>query len=203
MRRLKTILASLSALLAIVAAALWIRSFARIEPFVAREGKFRQIGAAGARQRSIAVAWTRGEIHLRITHSDWTLSSDADTESFCRNSSVSWWFAGRFSFQDPFVTRRRGQPLHESLGFAFRKTPLKMGSAIETYNDVYLPAWLPVVMFLPWPLIRVAKFIRRQRRARAGRCVAWGYDLRASPSPCPECGAAPANGRRGAAHASL
>jgi hypothetical protein len=40
-------------------------------------------------------------------------------------------------------------------------------------------AWLPLVS-------------RRERRRRAGRCPACGYDLRATPGRCPECGAVPA-----------
>src|SRR5205814_9301020 len=115
MRRLKTIFAAASALLAIIAAALWVRSYARSEPFIAREGRFGHVAAAGARQRTIAAAWTRGEIHLRCTRSDWTLASEVDAENFCHSSAPSWWFAGRFNFEAPFVTRRRGQPLHESI----------------------------------------------------------------------------------------
>src|SRR5438874_1816277 len=133
MRRLKTIFAAASALLAIIAAALWVRSYARSEPFIAREGRFQHACAANVRQWTIAAAWTCGEIHLRLTRSEWTLASEVDAEKFCHNSSASWWFAGRFNFEAPFVTRRRGQPLHESTGFAFRKTVAKMGSAVDIY----------------------------------------------------------------------
>ena len=40
------------------------------------------------------------------------------------------------------------------------------------------------------PLARGALFIRRRRRNREGHCAKCGYDLRATPDRCPECGTA-------------
>ena len=50
-----------------------------------------------------------------------------------------------------------------------------------------VPYWLPTIV-LAAPLLRVVKRYRRQRRAAAGACRNCGYDLRASPLRCPECG---------------
>jgi hypothetical protein len=58
-----------------------------------------------------------------------------------------------------------------------------------------LPLWslLPPLAILP--TIRAIRHRRRRKRAAAaaaGLCPTCGYDLRASPDRCPECGTAPA-----------
>jgi hypothetical protein len=62
-------------------------------------------------------------------------------------------------------------------------------------STVFLPHWLLCVIFALLPL-HGAVIVRRERRRRRGAannlCSACGYDLRASPGQCPECGAAPA-----------
>jgi hypothetical protein len=57
---------------------------------------------------------------------------------------------------------------------------------------VVFPAWLTVAVFAALPLVRGASFVRRRRRLREGHCEHCGYDLRATPERCPECGAAKA-----------
>jgi hypothetical protein len=43
-----------------------------------------------------------------------------------------------------------------------------------------------------WVLSRASSSVRRLARLWSGFCPACGYDLRASPDRCPECGAVPA-----------
>jgi hypothetical protein len=52
-------------------------------------------------------------------------------------------------------------------------------------------AVLPAV----WVVSLLWRRHRSSRRRRAGRCPACGYDLRASPDRCPECGAEPCHAR--------
>ena len=56
-----------------------------------------------------------------------------------------------------------------------------------------LPMWAAVPLLAGVPLLLAARahvrHARRLRRAAAGQCARCGYDLRASPARCPECGA--------------
>jgi hypothetical protein len=55
-------------------------------------------------------------------------------------------------------------------------------------SGILLPDWMPLVLFLLFPAIRVAIWVRHRRRNRTGLCAVCGYDLRATPDRCPECG---------------
>jgi hypothetical protein len=62
--------------------------------------------------------------------------------------------------------------------------------ADRRYYWLALPCWAAAALFAALP-IHQARAIRRRRRARlaaTGRCTACGYDLRATPQRCPECG---------------
>jgi hypothetical protein len=54
--------------------------------------------------------------------------------------------------------------------------------------DLGVPGWFPVAFFGLLTLLLVHK---RPRRQVAGLCPACGYDLRATPNQCPECGRIP------------
>jgi hypothetical protein len=55
---------------------------------------------------------------------------------------------------------------------------------------VTLPLYLPVVLTALLPLSQLSAAIRLAKRRRRGLCPACGYDLRATPGRCPECGPA-------------
>jgi hypothetical protein len=59
------------------------------------------------------------------------------------------------------------------------------------YHMVGVPFWLLILVFaMPW-LRAGLGWIRRRSLTRAGRCPKCGYDLRATPTRCPECGSIP------------
>ena len=61
-------------------------------------------------------------------------------------------------------------------------------SIARAYQLGRLPYWLIILLlFLPTSR-QVVRRLRLHRRAKQGRCLCCGYDLRATPQRCPECG---------------
>ena len=78
------------------------------------------------------------------------------------------------------------------IGFGRRRLILADGHSATAWS---FPLYLPTLLLgIPTALL-VRRLLRQRRhllRSRAGRCIHCGYDLRASPDQCPECGASAA-----------
>ena len=55
-------------------------------------------------------------------------------------------------------------------------------------DTVIMPHWPLILLTAILPAIRIKRYFRQRRRAREHLCKCCGYDLRASPDRCPECG---------------
>ncbi|HSI37193.1 MAG TPA: hypothetical protein VK986_26640 [Tepidisphaeraceae bacterium] len=64
---------------------------------------------------------------------------------------------------------------------------------IHRNRRVWAPWWMPTVAFALLPAVRLTLALRRRRRD-PNLCPACGYDCRATPERCPECGATRAEG---------
>ena len=58
-----------------------------------------------------------------------------------------------------------------------------------TYWALSVPHWFVALLLVAAPARPLTARVVRWSRRRAGSCLACGYDLRASPERCPECGA--------------
>jgi hypothetical protein len=86
----------------------------------------------------------------------------------------------------PSVEYANGNPANR---WGFGHTPLR-GRDFR-YEQLVFPIWLAAALFALLPATRQALAIRRRRRKRERHCTHCGYDLRATPDRCPECGAIP------------
>jgi hypothetical protein len=88
---------------------------------------------------------------------------------------------------------RRGGFL-KNLGFASARIDYTLDGK-QVRQALYMPHWFVAALFGFMPAIMFWELLRRRPLA-PGSCAACGYDLRATPDRCPECGAIPASLRQ-------
>jgi len=82
----------------------------------------------------------------------------------------------------------------QRLNFRYVDLPVFSFPANTDYNyyrEWNAPIWSLLLFCAPLPVVRVGSAIRRRRARGHGLCPTCGYDLRATPERCPECGAVP------------
>jgi hypothetical protein len=112
------------------------------------------------------------------------------------------------AWSPPGGTRPATGPWHHRLGFGWGRQSWSGGSGWMASGDrrwFACPHWFPVVLAGSILASRFTGLVcrtRRRRRAGRGLCANCGYDLRATPGRCPECGTPPAPAPRRAAPAA-
>ena len=86
--------------------------------------------------------------------------------------------------------------LFDRIGFGFVKMRERTDPGTSSVTTgILAPCWFLALVTGVLPAMGLTRWRRSARAARrqnAGQCAACGYDLRASPQRCPECGAAAA-----------
>ena len=168
-RRLLNVLAALSLLACVAAAGLWARSYRKTDTVSVAAG--RQIIVCELSRGTCALAW----------HTELAPGLAASEPSSARAVEHGWGW-------DTQPGRSADMGPRRWLGFLwyYRRTPQPRRSSAE--RTLHFPIAALVIATLILPAAVAAAHWRRHRRPRPGRCRGCGYDLRATPDRCPECG---------------
>src|SRR5688572_11445357 len=166
-RHLFTLTSALSLLLCVTLCVLWVRSQSRLEILRWRPGD---------EPHGCALFWSRGNIgfmraaigHIRSQEME---PREVDFES--TGDRVDHF--GRWNTKFPASKR-------------FAKFRFAIFSGKE-WSALLAPFWAVVLCTAVPPMATLAGVVRRSTRTPEGLCRTCGYDLRASPERCPECGA--------------
>jgi hypothetical protein len=175
-RRLLNVLATLSLLLCLATLALWLRSYMCSD----------SLSYTHAYQAADPIRrwWFSNSLKGQLQISSWvtpgTLAADVPVGYVFTTHPPSSPTA-----RDFFASRTSGFTKW-FLGFAviLDHEP----AAGFSVKWVSFPHWFLALLLAILPVTRLVAFMRRRRRYAEGHCVHCGYDLRATPQRCPECG---------------
>jgi hypothetical protein len=185
-RRLFTLGALISLLLCVATVALWVRSYWYSDSY-----DFGRDGGSSHDLRSLL-----GNVHL---------VSDFGTR---RVGGESHFSSERLSPQAVWHGGRSGYPPQPHWHFGciwqnyarYHMAFAYGGSGTMTQHRlIVVPYRWFALMFALLPAARLIVIVRSRRRDIESRCRTCGYDLRATPNRCPECGAVPESATRPAA----
>ena len=185
-RRLPRILLNvatvMSLLLSMATVVLWVQSYWFDTSVAYSTG----VGATGQK------SWSATTYHARVTFNFWSCHfAPQGRERYVRFDN-----RGRESARLTWETAR-SEPLNEAT-----RSRLPWFQFVQFHDDppgdprdpVYDTCRLTLPLPLVWlltsilPTLGVTRHLTRRRRAMTGHCPACGYDLRATPDRCPECG---------------
>ncbi|HZN66701.1 MAG TPA: hypothetical protein VFB66_15530 [Tepidisphaeraceae bacterium] len=161
--RLHHLLTLLSLLTSIAVAGLWVRSYRVSSIF----GYYTNRGSDGWYRNNYFVSY-RGRLTLVM------LRESTDHGLFQK---------GRFHARDDPDPSYGQNP--EFAGFGYLRVP--RGDSMR-WTELQVPHWSLLLVAGIAPTCSVVRKIRRRRQLNAGLCPRCGYDLRATPQRCPECG---------------
>jgi hypothetical protein len=181
-------LAALSLLACIAAAGMWVRSWSWLDScgwmWVMSDVEFRTAGVVSAQGRIFfATQWVYGQDPSRgdmpgpdEAGMHWRHRESGAAIARVYNRTCSHWVMGVGWDEDRYIATPPGAP-----------------PSIKTIRIVSIPGAYVFALTAVLPGVRLVRMVARRRRLarRPGFCAGCGYDLRATPGRCPECGRVP------------
>ena len=167
-RKLFTFCAAVSLLLAVAVCGVWVRSYSTIDRLTwdpRSDLVFRIFSMPGR----LYVRWKTGDT--------WSVRGFRHTHHTVTSSDVA------FKWRDYTDWNALG------IGYRYQSSRNNPFAPRRVQREVTAPILYLALPFVLLPAARVAAWMIALRRVRLGRCCVCGYDLRATPDRCPECGA--------------
>jgi hypothetical protein len=187
-------LSLLTLLLLLAVTTLWVRGYGMLD--MASRARTRRLEGGGASYSSAQVISNQGRILIDV---GWgTAAPDSTVVGTMLDDANTTGGQPRTLFQRIEQTKT-SQPIRlEDISNASGWGPVRWWR-IAKHNPlagltrdgwfVQIHHWLLAVILAIAPALALWQFARRHRRMRVGLCANCGYDLRATPGRCPECGA--------------
>ena len=196
MRRLFTLAAGLSLLLFLATAVLWVRSYQFSDAVL----WVSPLSRDGTRIRDFSVTSQLGKVWI---------------DGGCREFQPGHAAAVRASDEVPkpvlaFFAERMTEEYRRSFAgygpmsfeiahpYEPEQFPLPPYQSRNMARETVVPDWALVVAAAIAPAIWTHRRLRLSKARRSGHCPRCGYDLRATPDRCPECGHMPEKARESA-----
>jgi hypothetical protein len=165
--------AGLSLVLSIVTVMLWVRSYCTWDMIIRNQETPHRLLIESSHGR-IVVCRSRADFW------PWAESKSTEWRTYQRPEELGGGKLG-VSVTRQVQTVRVGNPI-----------VLDMFVGIEFHTTaVSVPYWLATKVALVFPGLWLVGAIRTRRRISGANCRRCGYDLRATPDRCPECGTVP------------
>jgi hypothetical protein len=188
-RKLFTLAAAISAVLCVGVGFLWVRS----------DSVYDHLAFARRGGRYVTVFSVARSLHVTVA-SDWDADEPLHAGSKPKSSPNafiptliakagtlrSWSLAGVESATAVGWLRTASYRLPSTSSPPHRLTDVMVWWGWPFLAFAFLPAC--------WVTSRIPAILQRRERIRRGLCPSCGYDLRASPDRCPECGTIPTKG---------
>jgi hypothetical protein len=172
-RRLFNILSALSLLVCMAVVVMWVR------------GYFREDVYAWYSDRAAQKYWhvSSGHGGVGLLRSE---GADRDMLQGFRSNEIGWSHNGVLGVLLHRDFRRIGQWWFAGFG-TYHKARSGSSAEVQFWS---VPYWFLFVLTAVAPALAVVRRRRRRQRQVSGLCSSCGYDLRATPDRCPECGEA-------------
>ena len=182
-RRLFALCSALSLALCVAVCVLWARSHDAADRLL-----FWMPRAPGPGERAgylgVSLESDGGRVFLLLQL--WGADERAD---FVAQTPVQWVQDERIFISESLVYLRSGPSIGRYGPFGVDHEPFDWADA-GGGTLAWCPHWVPGIASLLLPALWLVPVGRRRWRSRRGLCPTCGYDLRASPGRCPECGTA-------------